>query len=119
MEKKYFLIHFRFFQGFTPTAEKDEKDEDDIEEPKVEEEKPKPIFTTKLVPISLLNRSLDYRLSVEKLQSCKLLNSLTVIRQPMGLQRILVQTNISDHKSIEFDPFYYSHYKQINEISMR
>ena len=117
--QKIFWFIFDFFQGFAPTAEKDEKDEDDIEEPKVEEEKPKPIFTTKLVPISLLNRSLDYRLSVEKLQSCKLLNSLTVIRQPMGLQRILVQTNISDHKSIEFDPFYYSHYKQINEISMR
>lgn len=112
-----FNRQFLFFQGFVPTAE--EKDEDINEEPKVEEEKPKPIFTKKLVPMSLLSRSLDYRRFVEKLQDCKLLNSLLVIRQPMVLRRILAQANISDHETIEFDPFYYSHYKQINEISIR
>ena len=112
-----FNRQFLFFQGFVTTAE--EKDEDINEEPKVEEEKPKPIFTKKLVPMSLLSRSLDYRRFVEKLQDCKLLNSLLVIRQPMVLRRILAQANISDHETIEFDPFYYSHYKQINEISIR
>ena len=103
------------FQGFAP---KTGKEEDEDEEQNQEEEKPKPKFTKKLVPISLLSRSLEYRQFVEKLQSCKLLKSLLLIRQPMALTRILAQTNISSTECIEFDPFYYPHFKQINENSI-
>ena len=103
------------FQGFAP---KTGKEEDEDEEQNQEEEKPKPKFSKKLVPLSLLSRSLEYRQFVEKLQSCKLLKSLLLIRQPMALTRILAQTNISSTECIEFDPFYYPHFKQINENSI-